>query len=105
MREVRLLREAAEEAIEAAAHYESEQAGLGAEFEAAINHAMRQLQIEEVLPLSTVTERLTKMGVRRLVMRRFPFSIVVREAGPNIDVIAFAHHSRRPGYWRERLST
>jgi plasmid stabilization system protein ParE len=39
---------------------------------------------------------------RRYLLRRFPFSIVYLERADSIDVIAVAHHRRRPGYWQER---
>jgi hypothetical protein len=34
------------------------------------------------------------------VLRRFPFTIVYREAAQGIEVIAVAHAKRRPAYWR-----
>ncbi len=39
---------------------------------------------------------------RRLVMRRFPFSLVYKVVGEELRILAVAHHSRRPGYWRGR---
>ena len=42
-------------------------------------------------------------GTRRIVLRRFPFVIVFRKAAAGVEIIAFAHGRRRPGYWRERL--
>ena len=39
---------------------------------------------------------------RRLVMRRFPYSIIYVTTDQEILVLAVAHQSRRPGYWRER---
>jgi hypothetical protein len=44
----------------------------------------------------------TKSGVRRYVMCRFPFLVVYRVVGSEIEVIAVAHARRRPGYWRSR---
>lgn len=41
-------------------------------------------------------------GKRRLVMRHFPYSIVYTLAPKEIQVLAVAHQSRRPGYWRKR---
>ena len=41
--------------------------------------------------------------VRRYVFPRFPFSLVYRMRGDEIEVIAVAHGRRRPGYWRSRL--
>jgi toxin ParE1/3/4 len=43
-----------------------------------------------------------KFGVRRLVMRRFPFTIAYRAFELKIEVIAVAHGRRKPGYWRSR---
>lgn len=44
-------------------------------------------------------------GTRRYVLRRFPYDIVYvyREIPSGIEVIAVAHHKRRPRYWRGRL--
>ncbi|MEK7670608.1 MAG: type II toxin-antitoxin system RelE/ParE family toxin [Bacteroidota bacterium] len=39
---------------------------------------------------------------RRFVLRRFPFSVVYRTRTLEIQIIAVAHHSRRPGYWKNR---
>ncbi len=41
-------------------------------------------------------------GCRRCILGRFPFQIVYRVEGQSIRIYAFAHLSRRPGYWRER---
>ncbi|MCZ7564496.1 MAG: type II toxin-antitoxin system RelE/ParE family toxin [Burkholderiales bacterium] len=41
-------------------------------------------------------------GKRRLVTRRFPFSVIYAVVDDQIRILAVAHHSRRPGYWRGR---
>jgi plasmid stabilization system protein ParE len=41
-------------------------------------------------------------GKRRLVTRRFPFSVIYAIVGEQIRILAVAHHSRHPGYWRGR---
>lgn len=43
-------------------------------------------------------------GTRRYVLHRFPYGIIYREIGGGIEVVAVAHHKRRPRYWRDRLS-
>ena len=43
------------------------------------------------------------LGVRRLLLRRFPYAIVYVELDDEIRVLAIAHTSREPGFWRERL--
>jgi plasmid stabilization system protein ParE len=42
-------------------------------------------------------------ATRRMVLRRFPFVIIFREAAVRVEIIAIAHGRRRPGYWRDRL--
>ena len=41
-------------------------------------------------------------GNRRWLLTRFPYSLIYTVAGDEIRVLAVAHHSRRPGYWRGR---
>jgi len=41
-------------------------------------------------------------GTRRYVFPRFPFSLIYRIRGTALDVIAIAHHRRKPGYWQSR---
>ncbi|MGH8701418.1 MAG: type II toxin-antitoxin system RelE/ParE family toxin, partial [Burkholderiales bacterium] len=39
---------------------------------------------------------------RRILLNRFPYSVVYRTSSDEIIVIAVAHQRRRPGYWRRR---
>ena len=57
----------------------------------------------EIVPLTAVPGAAGKRGAKRLLLRRFPYAVIVRERGTEVVVIAFAHTSRRPGYWRGRL--
>ena len=43
-------------------------------------------------------------GTRRILLRRFPFAIVFRQANAGMEIVAIAHCRRCPGYWRERLA-
>jgi len=42
-------------------------------------------------------------GTRRYVFPVFPFSIVYFVDNDTVHVVAIAHGSRKPGYWRTRL--
>lgn len=101
MRRVRILEEASQEAIEAAAWYEYEQPGLGAEFFAAVDAAIDVIE-ENFLPLSPLPEEAGDTGARRLILERFPYDLVAIELSEETVVIAVAHHSRKPGYWLGR---
>jgi plasmid stabilization system protein ParE len=39
---------------------------------------------------------------RRILLRRFPFSIIYRLKGDVVSVLAVMHHRREPGYWMHR---
>lgn len=104
MRPLRIHAEAAEEAAEAAAWYEKERSGLGVEFERAIDAALDLLE-QEVVPLTLLPGIAGARGVKRLILRRFPYSLIIVERDAEVFVIAFAHHARRPGYWRSRLQS
>ena len=101
MRTVRILEEASQEAIEAAAWYEYEQPGLGAEFFAAVEVAIDVIE-ENFIPLSPLPEQAGHTGAKRLILERFPYDIVAIELPEETVVIAVARHSRKPGYWLER---
>src|SRR5271169_3743553 len=42
-------------------------------------------------------------GTRRFVLQRFPFAVTYRERERSVQILAFAHGHRRPGYWKDRL--
>ena len=41
-------------------------------------------------------------GARRMLLDRFPYALVYRELPEVIQILAVAHCSRRPGYWKDR---
>jgi plasmid stabilization system protein ParE len=43
------------------------------------------------------------LGTQRVVLSRYPYSVVFRERIHDIQIIAIAHAKRRPGYWAKRL--
>lgn len=104
MRRVRILEAAAAEASAAAAWYERECFGLGAEFAAAVEAALDLLE-DEGTPLSPMPAEAGARGALRLVLQRFPYDIVVIERDEERIVAAIAHQARKPGYWRGRDRT
>lgn len=88
----------AEADLREAAEYYRERAGtaLTQAFFAEFEHAMGLLLQHPLLGA------LWLHGKRRLVMKHFPYAIIYSIAGQEIRVLAVAHQSRRPGYWRKR---
>lgn len=42
-------------------------------------------------------------SVRRFPLHHYPFVLIYRRRADHIQIVALAHTSRRPNYWRERL--
>jgi len=97
-----VLDEAEDELLEAQKWYETQRSGLGLEFRSAIDEAMERL-LKAPLAASPIVNVPASIGARRILVKRFPYSIVFIDHDEALWVIAFAHHRRRPGYWRERL--
>ena len=63
-------------------------------------------EVDRALALVMASPRRWPVGehdTRRFVLQRFPFAITYREKDSGIQILAFAHGHRRPGYWKERL--
>ena len=101
MRTIRIHPDAAEEAVRATEWYEKQRAGLGRDFEVAVHVAMDLLGCDPI-PSTSAAGASSRRGVRRLILKRFPYDVIFIERPDHIWVIAFAHHSRRPAFWRER---
>ena len=101
--EVKVSKEAAAELEEAAAWYEQEEHGLGFRLIEAFEHAVQLLR-EPNPPLTPVLGNAAALGARKLVLHRFPFSLVVVRSKQTTIVVALAHHARKPGYWTGRTN-
>ncbi|TAN49322.1 MAG: type II toxin-antitoxin system RelE/ParE family toxin [Methylococcaceae bacterium] len=93
-----LLHPDAEQDLREAAEYYKEQVGivLSQAFFTEFEHSI-QLLMQYPL-LGTVWRH----GKRRFVMNHFPYAVIYMAAHEEIRILAVAHHSRRPGYWRQR---
>lgn len=94
---VRLLEPARDELLGAVTFYEREAPGLGAEFLQDVDHAF------ETIASSPEVGTPFEAGTRRLLLRRFPYSVVYLFENDPLLVIAVAHQRRRPGYWKTRF--
>jgi len=92
----------AEEEIRAAILWnENEREGLGRELWDELQQTVAL--ISEYPEIGSAVHRAKVRGVaRRVPLRRFPYFVVYRERADYIEVVALAHTSRRPGYWKSR---
>ena len=99
---VRIAREAREEVLEAARRYGEERPELRIEFLGAVDEALERL-VRLAPHLGAPPGIDLALGVRRVFMKRFPFSVYFIEVPTRFRVLAFAHARRRPFYWRDRV--
>jgi toxin ParE1/3/4 len=80
--------------------YESELTGLGdglwREIQSVLNRISEYPSIGQIVPR-------TGRKVRRINLRHFPFFVIYRARDEYLEIVALAHTSRRPNYWRSRL--
>ena len=79
------------------AFYEQRRTGLGAAF---IREFEKSVELIQQNPDSG---RPMGEGYRRVLTNRFPYAVIYVERDADFFVIAVAHTSRRPGYWKDRL--
>jgi plasmid stabilization system protein ParE len=77
--------------------YDAESPGLGDEFITEVNRCVDHIG---EFP-DTGSPHLA--DTRRMLTRRFPYSIVYQQRGEQIFVVAVAHQRRKPDYWLRRL--
>jgi toxin ParE1/3/4 len=96
VRSVEFHREAQDEFISAARYFENQTENLGLDFIAAVERTYQRIL---GLPNSG---RPFGRRLRRLLVPGFPYGLVYRAEAERIFIVAVAHFSRRPGYWRGR---
>lgn len=99
---IKVSTDAALELEAAAIWYEKEQKGLGARLINAFENVV-QLMKEPTPPWTPVQGRAKPLGAKKLVLHRFPFSVIAIELDQTITIVAFVHQSRKPGYWLKRM--
>lgn len=97
MTRYRFLPEARRELASAVAHYDSEFPDLGQEL---AREAKRLCLLITESPLSGMEIR---RGIRRRLLRRFPYAILYATDSVGVLVIAVMHQRRRPDHWRRRV--
>jgi toxin ParE1/3/4 len=99
---VRLSRQAREEMVEAARRYGAERAELRAAFLDAVDDALARV-VRHAHRLGSPPGIDPSLGVKRVFVKRFPYTVFFIELASRFRVLAVAHARRRPFYWRDRL--
>ena len=95
-RKIELLSEAQVDLWDAVEYYEGQVSGLGLDFEQEVRSALRIIQQNpEMWPKRS-------RDVRRYLVERFPYVIHFKIMDDCVKIIAVAHTSRRPDYWKKR---
>lgn len=93
----RLTSEATNELTAAVAFYDEQYPGLGRDFAVEVRRLCR------IIASSPTAGVEVRPGIRRRILRRFPYLILYAHEADVVIVIAVAHQSRRPGYWTRRV--
>src|SRR5436190_424980 len=95
---LRLHNEAEAELQAAAQWYEDRVAGLGEQFLTEAINAFSEIELHP--ERFTRVKHRTPREIRRRLLRRFPYSVVYELRQDQCIVLAIAHTSRKPGYWK-----
>ena len=98
MKSARFLEAAAAEFETQVAYFDRQLAGLGDRFDVEVRAAIT-LILEHPNAGRAVTRNL-----RKLRLRKFPFSLIYAFDENEVVIVAAAPHRRRPNYWRGRLT-
>lgn len=90
--------EAARSELDAAVYWYDEQLiGLGNRFAHEINATVRRIVLFPQANLEIDS------GLRRALLRTFPYGIIYASRPDFIEVVAIAHLHRKPHYWQNRI--
>jgi len=95
----RFLLPAEEEMTEASVFYETASPNLGVDFLDDVQRGIDILRAHPAIGLSVGS------GLRRMLLHRFPFSMIYAVETGAILIVAIAHQRREPDYWRDRIKT
>lgn len=91
--------EARVEYLETVAYYEDRQAGLGARFTIEVERAIQRI-VE-----APTRWRKVEGEIRRCLAHTFPYGVLYSVEADHVLILAVMHLSRKPAYWRNRLSS
>lgn len=91
--------EAELEYIQASEFYRNKSPELGRQFIDAFQDVMADIRL-----FPEMAVQVHPVGIRRIRMKKFPYSVLYILEPDAIFIVAVAHHNRQPEYWLRRLS-
>jgi hypothetical protein len=68
------------------------------EFRRIVDQSLREIANGVIVHAS-----IPRTSCKQCILNSLPYSIIYSETESEIQVVAFPHHKRRPGYWKQRL--
>jgi toxin ParE1/3/4 len=90
---------ALEEILEAEFYFETQREGLGEVFREELNAV-----VDILLEFPESGRIINKKGIRKQLLSRFPYAIIYVLDEDILLILAVAHTSRKPNYWKDRWS-
>ncbi|MFH1897701.1 MAG: type II toxin-antitoxin system RelE/ParE family toxin [Candidatus Desantisbacteria bacterium] len=87
---------AIDELIDGAQFYESQQDNLGYKFLDAVDAVLETIQKNPLIGSPDI------FGRRKYHVKKFPYLLIYKINNKFIYILAVAHTSRKPGYWKSR---
>ena len=101
MKRLRIIEAARAEFRQATAWYRERDPRVADRF---AEEARKTLHLIEQFPqIGGLVTRIGDRIARRMPIHSFPYSVVFVDLGDTLEVVAFAHYRRRPGYFVKRL--
>lgn len=97
MKTARFLSPAEQEMLDAARYYDSQAVGLGEEFLARIESAVKDVVDHPAM------YPIIRADIRRRLVHRFPYGVLYRVDPDEIVIVAIMHLHRHPMYWIGRV--
>lgn len=81
--------------------YDAQRSDLGLDFLRSIERVIER--IEAAPRVGSPVPGVPDTDIRRVLVRRFPYHVVYIELPDRAQILAVAHHRRRPRYWIGRV--
>ena len=98
MKPLQISEPASVELTEAVRWYEERRPGWGAKLFDAVSHAFELIERHPEIG----SPRRGRPAARQLAVRGFPYVVAYRTRPDDVYIVALAHTSRRPAYWKDR---